>query len=229
MTVTIYHAVRVLDKSRNIHQKLEICLEPWMKSNSLELIDLVVAREGAPLTPSLSTRLSGGEILVVRGSNGAGKSTLLKTLAGLLPVGGGAIQLNGAWPTEVKAVYIGHRNGLVPTLNVEDNVALWGKLSGFSELTSAALHYFDLEDIADVPVAKLSAGWQQRVALTRLITQQSNLWLLDEPTSNLDSDGINLLHTLMQTRLEQGGMIVVASHMDMQGEMVKTININKLN
>lgn len=219
----------VLYKSKVAHQKLENSREQWMKSNSLELIDAVVAREGAALTQPITVAIKGGEMLSLRGSNGSGKSTLLKTIAGLLPLGGGGIRINGESTGDIKPVYVGHRNGLSPTMNVIDNVSLWGKLGGARDLIPAAMHYFDLSDIADVPLYKLSAGWQQRVSLTRLITQPAILWLLDEPTSNLDSAGIQLLHSLMQSRVEQGGMIVVATHGEIQGEMVKTININALN
>jgi len=201
----------------------------WMTGNSLELQALVVAREGAALSSPLNLTLKGGEVLAVRGSNGSGKSTFLKTLAGLVPLGGGEIRVNNVWPAPQASLYFGHKRALTMEMSVEDNVALWARLHGCPELTAVALHYFDLTDIADVPVSKLSAGWQQRVALTRLITAPAFLWLLDEPTANLDGEGVSLLQSLMQTRLERGGMIIVATHAEMQGENVKTININRIN
>ena len=200
-----------------------------MKSNSLELRDMIVAREGAALTMPLSVTLQGGEMLVVHGTNGSGKSTLLKTIAGLLKPLDGEILFNGQQAAEYPPVYLGHKQGLARELTVRDNVMLWARLSSCLELVDAAMHYFELQDIADVSLSKLSAGWQQRVMLTRLITQQAALWLLDEPTSNLDTEGIQLLQTLMQTRLEQGGMIIVATHADLRGQSIKTININELN
>jgi heme exporter protein A len=201
----------------------------WMKSNSLALEGLVVAREGAALTVPITIALAAGEMLAVRGDNGSGKSTLLKTIAGLLPVKAGAIKVNAQWPNEEPVLYIGHKLGLSKDMSVYDNVALWAKLSGAAELIAAALHYFDLGDIAEVPLSKLSAGWQQRVALTRLITVPSRLWLLDEPTANLDREGTALLQTLIQSRLEQGGIVLVATHAELQGNMIKSINISILN
>lgn len=202
---------------------------PVMKSNSLELDSVVVARDGAALTSPITLTLQGGEMVAIHGRNGSGKSTLLKTLAGLLPPFSGNIRVNGTWPSATRPLYIGHKRGLSPSLTVYDNVAFWAQASGFPELTAAAMHYFDLTDIADVVVETLSAGWQQRVALSRLITQQSLLWLLDEPTSNLDTHGISLLQTLIEARLEQGGMIAVATHYTLQGNGIKTININQIN
>ena len=243
-----------------------------MKSNSLVLDGLVVARDGAALTAPISLELAGGELLAIHGSNGSGKSTLLKTVAGLIPLhratsqhsptsnlalkvatgtplprgevetllgvsGEGAltpakshpILYNNSWPITPRPVYLGHKRGLTPSMSVLDNVAFWAKASGHPELTDAALHYFELADIPNVAVESLSAGWQQRVALTRLITMPSGVWLLDEPTSNLDAEGINLLHSLVQTRLEQGGIVLIATHLQLQGEKVRELNINALN
>lgn len=199
-----------------------------MKSNSLAFESLQVAREGVPLTQPITMHVSGGELLVVRGTNGSGKSTLLKTIAGLLPPLGGSIRFNGEALAPYPILYLGHKRGLAPELSVEDNVTLWARLSGASELIGAALHYFDLDDIRDLPIEKLSAGWQQRVALTRLITIPSPLWLLDEPLSNLDAEGISLLQSLIQSRMEQGGIVAMTSHHEMQGERVKELKIKLL-
>jgi heme exporter protein A len=199
-----------------------------MKSNSLSIEGLVVAREAAPLTAPITLTLNGGQLLALHGSNGSGKSTLLKTIAGLLPIYLGAIRYNDLWPIEPKPLYLGHKRGLAPSMSVLDNVSFWAKASGHPELIDAAMHYFDLADIPDARVDSLSAGWQQRVALTRLITMPRGLWLLDEPTSNLDSDGIGLLHSLIQTRLEQGGIILVATHMQLEGDKIINLNISEL-
>lgn len=202
-----------------------------MKSNILELVELEVAREGAFLLPPITQRLRAGEILLVQGRNGAGKSTLLKTIAGLLYPLSGAILLDGqplaknpAYPANI--TYLGHRRGVEASLSVRSHVTFWARAYGCAELIEAALHYFDLEDIADVPVHRLSAGWQQRVALTRLIVQPGGIWLLDEPTANLDEDGLGLLHSIIATRQEQGGIILIASHGRVEGSMVRTLDLD---
>ena len=200
-----------------------------MKSNSLTLEGVVVAREGEALTPPITITLAGGELLLVRGNNGSGKSTMLKTLAGLLPAAEGEIRVNGEAASAHPILYLGHKRGLIPEMSVYDNVAFWGGVNDCRELIPAALHYFDLDDVLNLPLHQLSAGWQQRVALSRLITTPSILWLLDEPTAHLDAAGVGLLQSLIQSRMEQGGMIVIASHYEMQGERIKTININDIN
>ena len=200
-----------------------------MKSDSLVLEGLVIGREGAALSAPLDMVIRVGELMAVRGENGSGKSTLLKILAGLLPAYSGHALFRDVPINPQQVLYIGHKLGLDLSLTVYDNVNLWAKLYRVPELTAVALHYFDLGDIADVTVGQLSAGWQQRVALTRLITIPSPIWLLDEPTSHLDSAGTSLLQTLLHSRLEQGGIAVMATHHDLQGEFVKNININNLN
>jgi heme exporter protein A len=204
-----------------------------MKSNSLLLSDLVIAREGAVLAGPISMRLAAGELLILQGANGSGKSTLLKTIARLLPQAAGTIDWNGAPLGRAAArsapiFYLDHKRGLSPSMSVWDNVSFWAKASGTPELAPAAMHYFDLSEIADVALSTLSAGWQQRVALSRLITIPSPLWLLDEPTANLDADGMALLHSLMQSRLEQGGIVLMSTHAQIQGDGIKTINLNTL-
>ena len=203
-----------------------------MKNDTLEWRNLVVAREGAPLTAPMSQQVRAGDILAIRGPNGSGKSSLLKTIAGLLRPGSGEVLWNGEamrrhphYPRNL--VYIGHRRGIEPSMSVLAHVKFWARTFGQKELIEAALFFFDLEDIAKVPVATLSAGWQQRVALTRLILQPGSLWLLDEPTAALDEAATTLLNSLMNTRCEQGGIILIASHMPLQGDRVQTLDLGE--
>lgn len=202
-----------------------------MKSNSLELIDLVIARDGQGLIHGLNQRLAAGDLLMIQGKNGSGKSTLLKTVAGLRRPDAGEIRINGATLTtdsQPRPLYIGHKRGLSLSMSVLDNVKLWARVSDNLELTQAALHYFDLEGLEEVSLHTLSAGWQQRVALTRLITMPAHVWLLDEPMANLDQEGMRLLHNLLETRLEQNGIVLMTSHADIHGEKVKTLDVSEL-
>lgn len=195
-----------------------------MKSNRITLNKVLIAREGAVLSRPITHTIEAGQVLLVHGPNGAGKSTLLKMLAGLLPVTDGEI----TYAAEGQPLYLGHLRGLTLSMSVEDNVSFWAKASGVAELTLAALRYFDLEDARHVRVGDLSAGWQQRVALTRLITIPASVWLLDEPTANLDISAIALVQSLIQSRAEQGGVVIIASHLPMQGPNVSTLNLEEI-
>lgn len=193
-----------------------------MESNSLELVDLVIGREGIPLCSPMNLRAGAGDIVAIRGQNGSGKSTLLKTLVGLLPPISGEVRIT---PSAEPMGYIGHRSGMLTEMSVEANVRFWANASGCPELAIAAFYYFGLSDILDVTLHTLSAGWQQRVSLTRLITIPSKIWILDEPASNLDEEGAGLLHGLIETRYQQGGIVVLATHGTVQAKNIKIIEI----
>lgn len=202
-----------------------------MKSNNLLLADVVIGRDGSALTEPLTLKLEAGNLLALRGRNGSGKSTCLKTLAGLLPPLSGEITWRGHALTEAPEypagiLYLGHRRAINARLTVLDNIAAWARAYDQPELVEAALHFFDMEDIAQVTVGELSAGWQQRVALTRLITQPAYLWLLDEPSANLDEEGVQLLNALLQTRLERGGIVVLATHQKLEGERIAVLDLD---
>lgn len=191
-----------------------------MKSNSITLDQLVPGRDGIGLTQPIDCVLHGGDLLAVQGANGTGKSTLLKTIAGLVQPVSGAVRFAGAAPA---ILYIGHRHGMLAGTSVGQNVSFWARTAGVPELAATAMHYFDLEPYADASIDSLSAGWQQRVSLARLITTPSPLWLLDEPSANLDAEGIGLLQSLFQTRIEQGGMILIASPHPLHGPAVRSL------
>ena len=76
----------------------------------------------------------------------------------------------------------------------------------------AAMAFFDLSQFADVPCGKLSVGWQKKVALAKLLACKSEIWLLDEPFTNLDEDTKLRLASIIETRCEQGGSVIMAMH-----------------
>lgn len=158
-----------------------------------------------------------GGLLVLSGPNGCGKTSLLRVLAGLAPADAGKVLWQGK-PIKNNAaymasmLYIGHQNAIKPELTVYDNVQFWAALRGTEMLVPAALQFFNLTPMIDIPAGQLSTGWQRRVALARLLATPSTLWLLDEPATNLDAAGQVLLEGLIETRVEKGGMVILSSH-----------------
>ena len=156
-------------------------------------------------------------LLLLKGPNGSGKTSLIRILAGLTPPSSGEIHWEGATIAGNEAfkrelMYIGHKSGVKLDCTVEENVAFWGRLHDTEMLVPAALKFFDLKPFRDMPASQLSAGWQRRVALARLIVAPCKLWLLDEPTNFLDEDAVILMASLIESRVKQGGIVVVASH-----------------
>lgn len=179
--------------------------------------NLCCERDELRIFSGLGVCLSKGALLLVRGANGCGKTSLLKILAGLLPCAEGEVQWQGR-PTHGDAqflgelTYIGHRGGVKAECTVEENIRFWAEAHQTDMLIPAALRYFDLEDKRDVPCWQLSAGMQRKVALTRLIVAPTSLWLLDEPTNFLDDASVKLVSTLIEARIAQDGIVVVATH-----------------
>jgi len=180
---------------------------------------LQVERGGRAVVNGLSFRLDAGEALAVTGPNGAGKSTLLRALAGLLPLASGRVHLSGGDPERAPAEdmhILGHADGVKSALTASENVAFWADfLGGDSGAVATALDAVGLAHAADLPAAFLSAGQKRRLALTRLIVARRDVWLLDEPATALDTDGLSRLDTLVEIHRASGGMVVAATHADL--------------
>ena len=133
---------------------------------------------------------------MLTGSNGSGKSSLLRLLATLLPPAEGRLLWGGepvaADPARYRAAldYVGHLDALKPALTARETLRFWAALRGAANPESeAALDWFGLGAAADWPCRVLSAGQRRRLALARLVAAPAAVWLLDEPTAALDSDG----------------------------------------
>lgn len=159
-----------------------------------------------------------GGFLLVTGANGSGKSTLLRILAGLLPPKSGHIHWRSANIAEDSAAhrarlhYIGHLDAVKPGLIVREMLDYWRALRGAAKNDLASLDAFGLEKLADRPIRSLSAGQKRRLSLTRLVLDTAPLWLLDEPTTALDSEGQSLLIAQIARHRASGGIVVAATH-----------------
>ncbi len=154
----------------------------------------------------ISFSLLPGAIYLLKGPNGSGKSTLLKTLAKLITPSEGKIL---SAPT---IGYLGHNNAIKNDLTVLENLSLWAKLNQKELLIFPAITQFKLSQFIDSKCAHLSSGILKRVALARMIISNSVLWLLDEPETNLDAETLESFLKLLQVKISNGGMAIIASH-----------------
>jgi heme exporter protein A len=185
---------------------------------SLELSGVELHRGGRALIAGLGFRLGPGQLALVMGPNGSGKTTLLRTIAGLAPPAAGEIRLGGRpvlglEPEERGWIaYQGHLEGLKKDLTIEENIrfiiGLSGKYNSFSEV----LDSLGLTRFAQRSVRQLSAGQKRRVALATLRLSGAKLWLLDEPLTNLDPSGRELVVRWLDEHLAGQGMAMVATH-----------------
>jgi heme ABC exporter ATP-binding subunit CcmA len=183
----------------------------------------------------VSFDLAGGGLYGLAGDNGAGKSTLLKVLAGHLRPTEGEVLIHGEAVTpplslalRTRVGYLGHALFLYGDLSGRENLAFFLRLFGQPpERAEALLATVGLTDAADNLARTYSRGMQQRLALGRLLAQEADVWLLDEPTTGLDRRGLETLRTLLEGLLARGGTALIASHeLDrMDGLLAATVRL----
>lgn len=182
----------------------------------------------AEVVHEVDLRVEGGRCIAVLGPNGAGKSTLLRLLAGILPLTGGEILLEGRPLATWRRRQLARRLTLVPQavaftfpLTVEEvvNQGRAPHLGPWRPPTAAdrravhrALREVGLEGKAQVSVHRLSGGERQRVVLARALAVESNLLLLDEPASALDLHHQVALAGALRRRLQAGVGVVLVAH-----------------
>ena len=186
----------------------------------LETVDLSSSRGHRILFEDLALRISAGEVVQVLGANGSGKTTLLRILCGLQPPTSGNIRFRdrdvvpGAPELRAEIQYIGHAGGvkldLTPRENLDVAVALGARPTGTT--AKEALARLEMDEFGEVPVRTLSAGQRQRVALARLLTCSSLLWVLDEPFTALDAGGVATIDAMLREHVEAGGAAIITSH-----------------
>ena len=158
------------------------------------------------------------QLAVLVGPNGSGKTTLLRILAGLAPPTSGSATWKDVPVSELVAedraevAYRGHFEALKRDLTVAENLvfhtALWGREAAFD----GVLAELKLDKVAHMRARHLSAGQRRRVALAMLQLSGATLWLMDEPTTNLDSEGRAVLIEWTRRHLAGGGLAVIATH-----------------
>jgi heme exporter protein A len=189
-------------------------------AQSLQAENLHVWRAERQVLKGVGFVLPLGQCLQVRGPNGAGKTTLLRTLCGLIFPEEGRVLADGE---DVRAdlpafhaslMYLGHEAPLKADLTARENLRYWiGVRRALpAQMLNGALARVGASPWCDRLVRTLSAGQRRRVALAGLALMFTPLWLLDEPTTNLDAEGQQVAGELMAEQLARGGAIVVAAH-----------------
>ena len=197
--------------------------------NSIVTRRLKVGYDGVIIVPGFDVELRKGKITSIIGANGCGKSTVLKAIGRIQPAEGGTVIVNDVDIKTMKSRDVAKWLAILPqtptapgTLTCEELVA-YGRYpyqKGMGRLTkedrdvvSWALEATGMLEFRQREIACLSGGQRQRVWVAMALAQQTNIVLLDEPTTYLDlSHQLEVLEILKHLNREQGTTIVMVLH-----------------
>lgn len=191
-----------------------------MSPTLLELRDVNCERDDVPLFAPLSLSISGGDIVQLEGANGIGKTSLLRSIGGLSSRYVGELFWRGEALARrrvefaAETIYIGHAAGLKAALSPRENLLWWAALRGVDARAAIqpALSKVRLRGYEDAPCYQLSAGQQRRVALARLFLTDALLWILDEPFTAIDRQGVAELEQWLVAHADAGGAVLLTTH-----------------
>ncbi len=202
-----------------------------MELNTLQAKNLSCVRDDRVLFSHLNFSLTPHQLLLLEGQNGCGKTSLLRILCGFREADEGEIAWCGS-PINKSTFYqdmsyVGHMDGVKKELTVTENLAVSLALGVPGQLDiEQALDKVRLSGFDDTLVHSLSAGQKRRLSLARLLITQNRLWILDEPFTSLDRQGIKLIESIMVEHVQAGGMIIMTSHHDLE---ISCVDIQRIN
>jgi len=180
---------------------------------------------GQRVFSSLNFSVNKGEVLGIIGGNGSGKSTLLKILSKISLPDSGDILIS----PDISIDYLGHENMFYEEMSIEENIAFFTKFNstGTSEESNSKLKKsLGLEDIYMNKMYELSYGQAKKSGLYRIVLNNADLILLDEPFSGLDKKSVNNLIAIIQELTSNNKSLVISSNIIEIIESIATSTIN---
>ncbi|WP_395005926.1 ABC transporter ATP-binding protein [Undibacterium sp.] len=185
---------------------------------SVSLQNLGINLGGNQIISELELEVMAGEFLVLLGPSGCGKSTLLHAIAGLIDVSEGSVTIDGedmTWadPSERRIGMVFQSYALYPTMSVENNMSFGLRINGtpkdeIARRINKVAEMLHLTPLLKRKPAALSGGQRQRVAIGRALVREAEVFLFDEPLSNLDAKlrstlrrELKLLHQQLQSTM----------------------------
>jgi iron complex transport system ATP-binding protein len=188
----------------------------------LTMWDADASLGGRTVLDGTDVLVEAGELVAVVGPNGAGKSSLIRAFAGLLPLSGGVVRLQGDDVTTLslraraaRVAYLPQQGRIAWNLPAIEVAALGAPfLSGADAMSAArtALEEVEAGHLADRGVAEMSGGERARVLLARALTTGAQALLADEPTAGLDPEAQLMVMGRLRARAAAGQAVLVSLH-----------------
>jgi len=193
------------------------------KKKLVQAQNLSFERSGRIIFSSVNLYLEEGQIIFIKGKNGSGKTSLLRCLAGFTPITTGKILwydnevLPAFYSEEPLVAWLGHLDAIKGSLTVKDNLLFFAKIWSVKlNILNKCIKKLSFEKFMNFPASWLSAGEKRRLSLLRLSFCPAKVWILDEPSTFLDSDNRETLINIMNAHLKNKGAIVCATHDDLK-------------
>ena len=198
--------------------------------SSISINSLYCAIDSKVILSDINFYLISGQSVTITGQNGVGKTLLLNTIMGFKSIFKGKISINkmdlsnDPANRQEQLGYYGHKASLHTGLNVMEIVEYWKAYYNSNANTFDLIKFWDLPNKT---VENCSEGQRKRIALIRLSLMRRNIWILDEPTTNLDLVGKEKFSDIHTSHLRAGGMSIITSHEPAQFEGNKIINLDR--
>jgi sn-glycerol 3-phosphate transport system ATP-binding protein len=194
----------------------------------ISLHDVRKAYGKTPVVHGVDLAIHDGEFIVILGPSGCGKSTLLRMIAGLEDISSGEISIGGTVvnnlePRERGCAMVFQNYALYPHMTVAGNIGYALKVAGMKRAArdakiAAVARSVGLEDFLDRKPGELSGGQRQRVAMARAIIREPQVFLFDEPLSNLDAKlRVQMRHEIRRIHSRIGATSVFVTHDQHEG------------
>ena len=182
----------------------------------LSCVDVSSGYLGKKVLDGITFAVDEPAIYVVLGPNGAGKTTLFRTIAGILRPYSGTIEIAGRsieeQDTRDRLHFLSHVDGIPDGLRVEEALRFYGSVQGATDAdVNRVLRLLEIEPLRTKYVSQLSAGQKKRVSIARIFLRERELYLLDEPTANLDPKIAAEIRDLI-LKLSKDRVVLYSSH-----------------
>jgi ABC-2 type transport system ATP-binding protein len=209
------HSKRVYATTNRCHSRMSMPL--------MEVSELSKKFGSVQALTGLTFRVLPGEIYGLLGPNGAGKTTTIKAIIGLIEPTSGMVKVGGFDPVnnsiEVKSRigYVAEKPILYDSLSSRDFFEFVASIRKIDQKSVNRIithlgDVFDMEKYFDSPIATLSTGMKQKVALIAALIHQPPLLLLDEPLSGLDAKTSRIVKDLLSFHIQKGGAVLFSTH-----------------